>query len=311
MVPGDYPRAMGAMFGQQRPMEHDDPLFFPLCHCASRRRSGALPPPPPPSPNPNTHFHFRYKQIKQSPSPSIKVLVFCHLRRTYRGRVDCSVRGISQRMSRLLPPQELSFEIGGFKGGSFLAWRRKGTFMSCRCTTVFTDGHWHHVVATLSYRTGTAKFYVNGTFISEKPGSETDSLFRTVPPSGGDILVGMGLSSSTSGVNVQVGTVSSIGLDDLRIHRRILSESEIHGSAWMLPPSAPHDSLALHWAFDDPLASFERDLSGNGANGLRGGIHNVPAAEMFLLEHPTPVSKPSFIAGADKGLPISRPHLWK
>ena len=204
----------------------------------------------------------------------------------------------------------MSFEIGGQRGGSFLAWRRRTQFLRCRSTTVFTDGYWHHVVATLSYQTGTGKFYVNGTLISEMRGSGTQPLFRSVPPSGGDLLVGMGLASSTSGGHVQVGEVSSMGLDDLRIHKRVLSDSEIGGSAWMLPPRAPHDSLALHWTFDDPLASFERDLSGNGANGSRGGIHNVPAAELFLNEQPTHASIPAFIAGADKG-PPSRHQLWR
>ena len=211
--------------------------------------------------------------------------------------------------------QELSFEIGSLRGGTFLAWRRKSKTASCRSTTICTDGYWHHVVATLCYATGTSRFYVNGTFVKEYPGSELDALFRTVPPSGGELLVGLGLTTSThyppsaaGGAELtaltassygKVTTISSMALDDLRIHRRVLSHSEIAASVWMLPPRAPQDSLALHWSFDDPRPAVEKDLSGSGADGLRGSVQNTLDIGDGQLTNKLSIAP--LIIGADQG----------
>lgn len=203
--------------------------------------------------------------------------------------------------------QELSFEVGGFRGSSAFSWSRYGESLRCyACGTAYFDGFWHHIVATINYTSGDAAFYVNGTALWLSPGASGptgSSMFKTPPRAGGEVMVGAGLDVMDGRRGTaQVNQLASAAIDDLRIHNRPLTPAEISAGAWRLPDDMGPDyarSLVLHWAFDDPHGAVEEDLSGSGNHGLRGGLDGHLGARITYGQsnQPVPVVGPGFVNG--------------
>lgn len=179
--------------------------------------------------------------------------------------------------------QELSLSIGtGFNGQTVLGWRRNGRAAQAPgFNSVYVpNGSWHHIVATMDYATGNCSFYVNGTHIASVDGETLGDAYQIIPPTGGQLILGF-ILEATFTIPAAINYVSAMLLDDLRVHDRVLTAEEVRAGAWRLPsemPSSYTDSLALHWAFEEPGSAAEEDLSGQGAHGERGAIERIPGA---------------------------------
>lgn len=195
--------------------------------------------------------------------------------------------------------QALDFVVGGYQGMTAMGWRRGGSRAYCyNCGTVWTDTYWHHLTTTVDYVSGNVAFYVNGTFLHMVPNAMLENSFRSIPPPGGEVLVGLSLIDEGAGP-LRVSEVASMLLDELRVYDRPLTADEIANRVWKSPQEAGNaDNLVLHWAFNDPDGTLEVDLSGRGAHGQRGALDNNPGVSLcFNRLPPAPIRPPMFSNG--------------
>lgn len=189
--------------------------------------------------------------------------------------------------------------MGGYQGMTALGWRRGGSRAWCfACGTLWSDGNWHHLVSTIDYATGDVVFYVNGTMLQVLPSAMTGGSFRSVPPPGGEVVVGATLEGTGNGL-LAVSQLASMLLDDFRVHDRPLSAGEVALGAWKSPQgSGLMANLVLHWTFNDPDGPLEVDLSGRGSHGQRGALGNrYGPLVSFRAKTPGPVRPPRFSNG--------------
>ena len=154
---------------------------------------------------------------------------------------------------------------------------------------------WTHVFATVDFLTGDFAVYLNGTV------SYTGrSAYTGTPDPWGELIVGAEFIKSPNlptNLVTQATAVSDLDIDQFRIYDRVLTATEISDMLWREPLLSIRGHIILDWGFDDPNGAVEADLSGHGADGIRGSMPSLDFPNITVLNQDSvlssaPVVKP-------------------